>query len=291
MKIRQHLRQWMVLSIVMIFLAGCAGLAGEPAIVVTFPPQPTAAPQTIRLPQTAPDVALGAQLYAENCTRCHGLTGQGDGEMVQSGQVTDVPDFTTPQTAQDASPVAWFEIVTNGRLEKLMPPWNEKLSEAQRWAVTMYVYTLANPPDQIARGQAIWTDSCAECHGPAGEGTDKGAPLPSLLDNSNGELLRVIMGGIPDKMPAFADELSDEERAAVLAYARTLELVNAGGLPHEVASAPTTAAATTPQPVSTEESGAPNATPQPATTEQVGSATGVVSGMVTNQSAGGSVPA
>ncbi|MEO8391839.1 MAG: c-type cytochrome [Chloroflexota bacterium] len=129
---------WAALAVIM---AGCGGLAGEPIIVSTVPAVvPTA--QTISLPQTAPDLALGASVYAANCTRCHGVTGIGDGEFAKSGQVTGVPDFTDPQTSQNASVGDWYEIVTNGRMDKLMPPWGDKLSDLERWSVTNYVYSL-----------------------------------------------------------------------------------------------------------------------------------------------------
>jgi mono/diheme cytochrome c family protein len=224
-------------------------------------------------------MALGAQVFNENCTRCHGLTGKGDGELVQSGQVTGVPDFTNPQTAQQVAPIAWFEIVTNGRLDKLMPPWGDKLSEAQRWAATMYVYTLANTPEQIAQGQTVWTETCADCHGESGEGTSKAAPLSGLLESSTTDLLKSLDNGIPDKMHSFGDALSSDDRLASLAYARTLTLVNVGNSPHEIANVPTPAVGDT--------------NPQPATTEIASassSVTGVVSGKVVNMTAGGTVP-
>jgi mono/diheme cytochrome c family protein len=270
-------RNWVGLCVVALALAGCAGLAGEPAIVSTLPPQPTTPAQTISLPQSAPDLALGAQVFAENCTRCHGAAGKGDGEMVQSGQVTGVPDFTNPLTTQGAAPIAWYEVVTNGRLDKLMPPWGGKLSEAQRWAVTMYVYTLANTPNQLKAGESVWGAKCADCHGKTGEGTAKGAPLPNLLQASNADLLKLLVEGIPDKMPSFEKELSADDQTAVIAYSRMLTLKNAGGASQQVAAAPT-AADTTAEPATT-----PNPDAGAATT-------GLISGKVTNKSAGGTVP-
>src|SRR5690242_4509938 len=69
-----------------LLLAGCGGLAGEPRIVSTLPPS-TAAPTEAPYPSSPPDIAAGAQIFAENCTRCHGVGGAGDGELVKSGQV------------------------------------------------------------------------------------------------------------------------------------------------------------------------------------------------------------
>ncbi len=134
------------LVLLALIAAGCSGLAGEPNIVATMPAAaPTAVAQMVSVPDTEPDLALGAEIYAANCTRCHGTSGKGDGEFVTSGQITGVPDFTDPQTTAGATPADWYEIVTNGRMAQLMPPWADKLSDQERWSVTNYVYSLSNP--------------------------------------------------------------------------------------------------------------------------------------------------
>ncbi len=281
------LQRGVVLGLLVLLIAGCGGLSSEPSIVGVLPTSAPTAVRTISLPQSAPDLALGAQLFTANCTRCHGTSGKGDGELVQSGQVPAPIDFTDAQTPHDGAPIDWYEIVTNGRLDQFMPPWADSLSEAERWAVTMYVYTLPNTPERIAAGQVVWADNCAECHGEAGEGTDKGAPLPNLLQISDADALAALTSGIPDKMPSFADTLSDADRAAALAYARTLNLSAA---PVEVAQAPA-------EPVATGEVSAAEPTQAavvpPVSTQEVGAETsvmGVITGTITNQTAGGSVP-
>ena len=283
-----------------LLMAGCAGLAGEPAIVGTIPATATTVARPVSLPQTPPDLALGASVFAVNCTRCHGLEGRGDGELVQSGQVPPLMDFTDPQTARDATPVDWYQTVTNGRLEKLMPPWGDKLSEAERWSVTLYLYTLPNTDEQIAQGQVVWAAKCAECHGQQGQGTLKGAPLPDLLTISTSRALAVVADGLPDKMPPLAADLTLEQREAVIAYARTLRL---GAQAVEVAQGPTPALTeAAAAPLSTQELAAPaptqaaspatQAVVAPLSTQEVGAAvTGTVSGTVTNSTAGGVVPA
>lgn len=130
--------------ILAMLVSACGGLAGEPVIVATIP-APTAAPaQTIALemPENV-DLALGEQIFAEKCIDCHGITGAGDGAFVATGQIRDVPDFTDPATIAGQTPADYYRVVTEGRLEKLMPPF-PSLSDDERWSVALYVYNLSS---------------------------------------------------------------------------------------------------------------------------------------------------
>lgn len=219
-----------------LFLTACSGLGGEPPIVATLPPPRS---EVIGLPAEPPNLLQGAQVYAENCTRCHGEAGRGDGQLVLSGQLPDPPrDFTDPATAQGQSLVDWYAIITNGRLEKLMPPWGNSLSEQARWAVALYTYTMSYQPDQIAFGQAVWNANCAECHGVSGLGdgsrtSELGITISNLaqpqalIAQSDAALFNVITQGKGEAMPAFGDALDETQRWQVTAYLRTLSLANA----------------------------------------------------------------
>lgn len=260
-----------------LLIVACSGLAGEPQIVATIPPEVV----DIGLPPAPPDIIQGAQIYAENCTRCHGPAGQGNGELVLSGQITTPPrDFTDPATTRGQTPGEWFATITNGRLENLMPPWRESLSEAQRWAVALYTYTLSYQADQIAQGQTVWEANCAECHGDTGVGDGpRAAELSATVGNlaqpdalialSDAALFETIAQGKGEAMPAFADTLDDVQVWAVIAYARTLSIANANFIGQTV--------------------------PGPAATAEVEVASapevlGSISGQVNNGTAGGALP-
>lgn len=263
-----------------VLLAACSGLSGEPLIVATLPPQPTFPPE-VGYPLEPPDLALGAQLFAEHCSECHGVRGRGDGPQVTSGEITDPPpDFTDPATASGQRPADWFATITNGRIDRLMPPWRERLSEEERWAVAMYTYTLAY--QQIALGHQVWTANCAECHGESGRGDGpKAAEInrpvgdlteqSELVTQSDSVLYNIVSEGVGENMPAFVDDLSEEQRRAVVTYLRTLSLANMDVIGRQVAP-----------PAVTEEAGAE------ATEETV---LGTVTGVVTNGTVGGEVPA
>lgn len=66
-----------------------------------------------------------------------------------------------------------------------------------------------------ADGQAIYTEQCASCHGAAGEGVVEGARNFTDVDYLRGsapvDFYAVVTNGAGD-MPAFKDDLSDEER-------------------------------------------------------------------------------
>ncbi len=226
------------LILLVLLLGGCQGLGGEPQIVGELPPQ------RVLTPAQSPDLALGAQVYAQNCTRCHGIGGQSDGEMVEAGRVPQMAAFTDPATINDATPAEFFITITEGNLDALMPPWGEELSEAERWSVALYVYTLSYSPEMLARGQQVWLDNCAECHGADGRGTADGDPLPDMSNLAEGMALSVVNTGRGDVMPAFGGELNTADQRAVVAYARSLSLTNANTPPVQVAQAATA----TPQP-------------------------------------------
>ncbi len=212
---------WFLITV----LAGCQGLAGEPEIVSTIPVAPTRPSQQkeVSQPTSAINIATGAQIYMAECVRCHGELGAGDGEFVTSGQITEIPDFTNPLVARLQTPQEWFTTITNGRLEKLMPPWGDALSARQRWDVALYTYTLAYQPEQLTHGKAIWQAQCRDCHGAAGEGTDTGPKLGDLVDLSDDALFKQITNG-QGKMPAFDEDLSEQDRWDVVTYTRMLSL-------------------------------------------------------------------
>ncbi|MCB9450045.1 MAG: cytochrome c [Anaerolineaceae bacterium] len=257
--------RWLGLVLVLL-LASCGGLSGEPAIVATIPPQPTPIPEPA-FPQTAPDIALGASLFAENCTRCHGVGGRGDGSLIGPGadQVPTVPpDFTDPATIQNLTPADWFQVITNGRMDVLMPPWKDKLTADQRWAVALYTYTLSYSPDQLASGAVLFDqfrDSAS-----------------SLISDQE------LLAGLTDTQLAerLNSDLPSEDQLAVARFIRASSLANADEIGTQVASEP----AATPE-VVTGDTG----TGEPASTAEVsGPVNGDVVGIVTNGTTGGELP-
>ncbi len=198
-------------------------------------------------PATIPSAVEGAALYATNCTRCHGLTGGGDGELVSQIEFP-VPAFNTPDLARTTSPERWFSIITNGNLERVMPPWNGSLTESQRWSLVAYLYNLSAEPN-LESGQAVYEANCANCHGASGlgDGPDADGAISSFGDQafmaakSNDDFFAAVTDGIKGEHK-FADTLGEDERWAVVDYVRAFsyDLTGLAAAPGDAASGTTT---------------------------------------------------
>ncbi|MCY4071379.1 MAG: cytochrome c [Chloroflexi bacterium] len=184
-------------------LCACRGLGGEPDIVATFAPSPAADGAAIS-ENWRPDIARGQQIFADNCSDCHGIGGDGQGELVLSGSVSAPLDMTDRSLTRAKSPLDWFTIISEGNIENLMPPWQNALSEGERWDVTMYSYALAYDAKLLATGAHLWAERCEDCELPS-------AIPPRYSDEDYGGALN---------RESFADALESEEIAAVVAHVR-----------------------------------------------------------------------
>ena len=94
---------------------------------------------------------------------------------------------------------------------------------------------LATPQAEypLERGRSIYEQSCLECHGVEGRGDGVKAPFLSprpgnlvsaaTSAKSDKDLLKIIANGrARTAMPAWKDQLSDDEQREVLRYIRSL---------------------------------------------------------------------
>ncbi len=132
-------RIWIILLVSALALTACS-LAED----VTPPPNytpPTAPPSPTPLATpTSFDLDAGKAIYETKCLACHGPTGMGDGPQAEALGVP-VAALGDPAVAGQASLEDWFLVVTNGRLESMMPPFTS-LTDRQRWDVVAYAMTL-----------------------------------------------------------------------------------------------------------------------------------------------------
>jgi mono/diheme cytochrome c family protein len=90
-------------------------------------------------PVTEESVAEGAALYARNCAICHGENGEGDGPAASGLEV--LPANLHEDHVQVLSDGALFWIISHGKPETPMPPWDEVLSEEERWHIVNFLRT------------------------------------------------------------------------------------------------------------------------------------------------------
>jgi high-affinity iron transporter len=105
-------------------------------------------------PQSAPDVARGGALYAENCASCHGAAGAGNGPMAQGMDPPPI-DFIDRSRARERSLFALYQVIDQG-LEGTAMQSFAHLPEADRWALAFRSGQFAYPPELAAEGERLW---------------------------------------------------------------------------------------------------------------------------------------
>ncbi|MCB0215542.1 MAG: c-type cytochrome [Chloroflexi bacterium] len=188
-------------------------------------PSWTAAPP-VPTPASPPDAEAGLATYRERCSSCHGSFGRGDGEM--RDQLPAAPaSFADPTYARAARPATAFDVVTHGRLDKLMPPWGEALEPQARWDVIFGAWSFYATPERLVRGRDAWTASCAACHGERAGAADAEHLLPLAdpawwLERSLDEVYAGLRGdsGAGDAHATLA-ALPENALRASLDYARS----------------------------------------------------------------------
>lgn len=136
-------------------LSAACSLAGDvtppPALATAqmARPVPTVATTSeVTPPDGPPDLAAGAATYLDKCAICHGVTGMGDGELAASLQFPPAA-LGDPEVARAARPEEWYSVVTQGRIDRLMPGF-VSLTDQERWDVVGYALSLSSAPEQLA---------------------------------------------------------------------------------------------------------------------------------------------
>jgi mono/diheme cytochrome c family protein len=251
------------------------------ASVETNPPPTSSGPL---YPLVAPNPSAGAAIYAEKCAPCHGEIGKGDGP--QSAQLPNpTTAIGTVSVARLSTPAEWYAVVTRGNMDRFMPPFHS-LSDRQRWDVIAYVYSLSTSPAAVSRGQEIYLENCADCHGSSGRGDGPQAAaltasMPDFTDQaymarkSTQDFYRAIAQGPHPQMTGFSGVLSEDAMWSVTDYLRTLSFTP-NGLQASAPAAPSAAETEQPSTQTAEETAEPE--------EEQPTGFGVVTGKVINGS-------
>jgi mono/diheme cytochrome c family protein len=105
---------------------------------------PNAAEEKSPIAVTPQTLVAGRSLFKQNCRRCHGETGVGDGPDADPDNMADM-DLTNPKRASRNPDGVVFYKVWNGRKTPKMPTFSEKLTKEQVWTIVAYVQTLRKP--------------------------------------------------------------------------------------------------------------------------------------------------
>jgi mono/diheme cytochrome c family protein len=159
----------------------------------------------------------GQQLFEMWCAVCHGVRGEG-GSIAPS--LNDIPRLPVDFIASR---------VRNG--QNAMPPFPEASLSNGQLAVTIE-YAQANiigtglpvfTAEQLASGEALYGESCAECHGPVGEGVLEQGPRISTLPPMRAvEIINFTRVGSAQTPAIPSSEVSDADLRLIVAYIHSL---------------------------------------------------------------------
>ena len=198
-------------------------------------PSPTYDPNMVTAPQTPPIASSGHASFQENCSPCHGASGMGDGPTAK-----DLPSpptkFADPNAIFEKSPAQLFHTAKFGRLEKLMPPWQNKLNDDQIWQAIAYAWSLHTDATYVSEGRDLYTVGCASCHGEggAGGGSDATASKINFSDpayaimRSQSDWLQGWQTAHPD----VGAEWAVDDQRKVLEYLRSFSYIPAWESPY-----------------------------------------------------------
>lgn len=288
-------RSILAAALLLLVLLSACSLAED----VTPPPgyqTPAPITQEIVYPIVPPDLAQGAVIFAEKCASCHGDAGRGNGAAASSLPV-EVPAIGRSEVALSARPADWFDVVTNGRMERSMPPF-KSLSDRDRWDVVAYALSLHTGQARLDSAKVIFEEQCQGCHGSLGKGDGARSASLNVPDWSHperlallseAELFQTITGG-SGGMPAYRESLDDAQRLALAAFVRSLTFSSPGRAAGTSAVAGAEIAGTPVSSTGEPPAQASGGTPAPAATGTGTPAEITLSGRVTNAS-GSDIPA
>jgi len=234
-----------------------------------------------RLVPGRPSAIRGAQVFQKQCALCHGPEGRGDGPAasklvtpgrnlltdflglfgikVKAEQLPSRPaNFHNLDAQRLNSPFLNYETVTLGRPHTAMPAFGPRvpygankgttLTDQERWDVVFFEWEFQTSPERLSRakeiyeGRVIEGNTCATCHGIAGDGRGpRGAEMagtlwtwaagrgPGIFTDINhlgqrkpSDLFQVIKNGSPSGlMPSYGGKLSEDEMWMLVEYVYT----------------------------------------------------------------------
>jgi len=167
-------------------------------------------------------LAIGQKLFLNSCAQCHASDGAGS---------RGFPNLTDRDWQWGGEPKTIKATITDGRTGT-MPPFGPALGEQGVKDVAHYVMSLSGlTHDSLrkARGEPLFKQTCAACHGADGKG-NPALGAPNLADRTwlhgSGEpaIIETITRGRMNQMPAHKDLLTEAKIHLLSAYVLSLSL-------------------------------------------------------------------
>lgn len=159
----------------------------------------------------------GQQLFNTWCGVCHGTNGEGGAIAPSLNDIPYLPiDFLVSR-------------IRNG--QNAMPPFAEtNLNNGQLAVVIDYtqstVFGSGLPefsPGELAQGQTLYTQQCAECHGESGEGVpDMGPRINTMPPMRASEIINFTRVGSAQTPAIPSNVVSDQELRLIVAFIHNL---------------------------------------------------------------------
>ncbi len=169
-------------------------------------------------------LAMGRNLFANNCAVCHGSDGHGN---------PGFPNLSDQDWLYGGSPEQIEATISGGRAG-VMIAWQDMLGTAGVENVMAYVLSLSGrslPAGDLAAGKQLYAVNCVACHGEDARGNPV-IGAPNLTDHTwlyGGSVDAVrasIAGGRQGQMPAQLERLGAQRVRLLAAYVLSL---GAGG--------------------------------------------------------------
>ncbi len=168
----------------------------------------------VPIPTTEESLALGAQLFSANCSRCHGPEGQGK---------PIAPSLNVKSFLTGTSDLALQQIVTLGVPGTAMPAWGDRMSDAEIQAIVGFIRQWEATAPEVAQplgppsgmGGPPWlrnktADTLPQTDAPQGSPASAGQATPTDAPGAAGAAqsaaTHVPGGGAGGGGPAMAQE-------------------------------------------------------------------------------------
>jgi mono/diheme cytochrome c family protein len=191
---------------------------------------------------TGPEI--GQQLFAENCSKCHGDFGEGGPNPTRAGDI--IAPISSAEYLKTRDDTTLHAIISQGQPNFGMSPFGSAfggpLDDDQISSIVAYIRSWeANPPVELPPGVAsgavalsgaeVYTDLCAQCHGNQGQG-GVGTALadPSFQQSQTDQQIfdSINLGHKQTAMIGWGEILTSEQIQDLVTYIRSLPPITPG---------------------------------------------------------------